>query len=152
LWNRTLALYLRRLARPEQLLAVPHQRGVLPFPRGLDDSQRQAFATLTLPLASARLRLDPEDSRGELVRAVLRAEGLELEQMKVRGSRALFFSRGERAALCVPSVLEGEAGDDERHPRRRKLRLTFELPRGSYATLIVKRLGCGLPLQEDRTS
>jgi tRNA(Glu) U13 pseudouridine synthase TruD len=30
--------------------------------------------------------------------------------------------------------------DDERHSGRRKLRLHFDLPRGSYATLIVKRL------------
>ena len=29
---------------------------------------------------------------------------------------------------------------DELHPGRRKLVLSFDLPRGSYATLIVKRI------------
>lgn len=143
LWNRTLVLQLRRLMRPEQLLAGEHKRGVLLFPRHLDAEQRQTLSALSLPLASARLKLDPADPRGELVRAVLHEEGLELEQMKVRGSRDLFFSRGERPALCLPAGLEGTANDDERSVGRRKVELRFELPRGSYATLIVKRLMAG---------
>ena len=140
LWNRTLALSLRGLAAPEQLLAVPMRRGPLPFHRGLEESQLRTLSELTLPLASARLKLEPEDSRGELVRKVLSEEGLELEQMKVKGSRDLFFSRGERPALCRPVDLTGIIEDDERHKGHRKLLLNFELPRGSYATLIVKRL------------
>ena len=78
-----------------------------------------------------------------LVREVLAGEGLELEQMKLKGFHKVFFSRGERAVLCLPRGLEGRAEDDERHPGRRKLLLSFELPRGAYATLIVKRLLAG---------
>src|SRR5262249_33611409 len=145
LWNRTLALFLRGFARPEQLVMVPFRRRSLPFPRGLDEEQRQKLASTALPLASARLKLPPDDPHAELLRGVLAEEGLTLEQMKVRGSRELFFSGGERAILCQPDGLRGDAEADERHPGRNKLRLTFDLPRGSYATLLVKRITIGLP-------
>jgi tRNA pseudouridine13 synthase len=60
--------------------------------------------------------------------------------MKLKGLREPFFSRGDRAALCVPAALHHAVEEDERHEGRRKLFLGFELPRGSYATLIVKRI------------
>ncbi len=60
----------------------------------------------------------------------------------------MFFGRGERAALCLPATIEGAAGPDELHAGRLKLRLQFDLPRGSYATVIVKRI-TRLELDED---
>jgi tRNA pseudouridine13 synthase len=140
LWNRTLALYLRQLARPEQLLSVCLRLGEVPFHHNLDAEQFQQLAGATLPLASARLKLDPDDPRGELVRAVVKDEGLELEQMKLKGFRAMFFSKGERSVLCLPRELSASAEADDLHPGRMKWQLAFELPRGSYATLLVKRV------------
>jgi tRNA pseudouridine13 synthase len=140
LWNRTLALWLRQLARPEQLLPVRLRLGEAPFYRGLDEEQFRRLEATMLPLASARLKLEEGDPRGELVSAVLREEGLELAQMKLKGFREMFFSRGERPALCLPRELEGTSAADERHTGRLKMQVAFELSRGSYATLIVKRL------------
>ena len=60
--------------------------------------------------------------------------------MQVRGVRELFFSRGERPALARVEALSPAWADDERHPSRRKLTLSFRLPRGSYATLVVKAI------------
>ncbi len=56
----------------------------------------------------------------------------------MRGVREMFFSRGDRAALCVPQGLTAVFADDDLHPRRLKATLAFDLPRGCYATLIVK--------------
>ncbi|MBI1917547.1 MAG: tRNA pseudouridine(13) synthase TruD [Planctomycetes bacterium] len=140
LWNRTLALFLRQLARPEQLLPVRLRLGEVPFHRHLDAEQFHHLAAATLPLASARLKLAPDDPRGELVRAVLKEEGLELEQMKLKGFREMFFSRGERSALCLPGKLLAFAEADDLHRGKMKWQLAFELPRGCYATLVVKRV------------
>jgi tRNA pseudouridine13 synthase len=145
LWNRMLARWLRERLRPEQLVTVALRLGEVPMHDGLDASQRRELADLALPLPSARIRLDEADARGELVRAVLAEEQLEVRDLQIRGIREMFFSRGERAALCLPSGLEGTVEVDERHPGRTKLTLTFELPRGSYATLIVKRLTASNP-------
>src|SRR5436309_2235185 len=140
LWNRTLALFLRQLARPEQLLPVRLRLGEVPFHRHLDAEQFRHLAGATLPLASARLKLAPDDPRGELVQAVLREEGLELEQMKLKGFREMFFSKGERSALCLPGKLLASAEADDLHRRKMKWQVAFELPRGCYATLVVKRV------------
>jgi tRNA pseudouridine13 synthase len=140
LWNRMLARWLEQRCRPEQLLRVRLRLGEVPFHRRLDAPQRSELAVLALPLPSARTKLDPADPRTELVKGVLAEEGLEPEQMKIKGIREMFFSRGERAALCMPERLTHEARPDERHPGRHQLVLAFELPRGAYATLIVKRI------------
>jgi tRNA pseudouridine13 synthase len=138
LWNHMLAHWLGTHLRPEQLRSVTLRLGDVPFHRGLDAEQLRDFATLELPLPSARLKLDETDPRAELVRNVLSQDGLELRQMQIKGIREMFFSRGERAALCVPRQLAHEFAEDERHRGREKLTLCFELPRGCYATLIVK--------------
>ena len=49
-------------------------------------------------------------------------------------------SKGDRPALSLPRNLSYETGQDEDHPGWQKLVLGFELARGSYATLLVKRL------------
>jgi tRNA pseudouridine13 synthase len=143
LWNRMLARRVEESCRPDQVVAVALKLGTLPMWRRLDDEQRRDFEGLTLPLPSARLKIDTTDPRAGLVQAVLAEEGLELKQMQVKGVRELFFSKGERPALCWPANLEAARAADELNAGREKLTLGFELPRGSYATLVVKRITVG---------
>jgi tRNA pseudouridine13 synthase len=140
LWNRMLARWVEGHCRPEQIVSVAVKLGRVPMWRHLDDEQRRELAGLALPLPSARLRPDPADPRVALAQAMLADEGLELRQMQVKGVRELFFSKGERPALCRPAQVEAAGADDELNAGRRKVMLGFELPRGSYATLVVKRV------------
>jgi tRNA pseudouridine13 synthase len=140
LWNRMLARWLEQHLRPDQLIHVRQRRGEVPMFRGLEDSQRLELAQLHLPLPSARIHLEPSDPRLALMTEVLAEEGLEPGQLKLKGFREMFFSKGERSALCLPTGLWQEAGADERHPGRQKLTFSCELPRGAYATLLVKRI------------
>lgn len=140
LWNRMLAVWLHQHCPPEELLSVDLKLGAVPFPRTLDEAQRAHVSELRLPLASARLHLEENDPHRALVDKILAEEGLELGQLKIKGVRELFFSKGERAGWCAVADLSHETGADEHNPGRRKLILQFELPRGSYATLLVKRL------------
>ncbi len=71
---------------------------------------------------------------------VVAAEGLELRQLRVKYPRDSFFSKGQRAAMTVPRGLTAIAETDELYPGRQKLRLSFDLPRGSYATIVIKHL------------
>jgi tRNA pseudouridine13 synthase len=146
LWNRMLARQLTDRLRPEQLRPVTLRLGVVPFHAGLDPEQQAALAALRLPLPSARLKLEPDDPRMAAVQSVLAEEGLELRDLQIRGVREMFFSKGERAALCVPAHLAHEAAADELQPKRSKLILSFELPRGCYATLLVKAATSAAPV------
>ncbi|HTU90116.1 MAG TPA: tRNA pseudouridine(13) synthase TruD [Gemmataceae bacterium] len=142
LWNRMLAGWLRMHLRPEQLRPVELRLGVVPFHQNVDAEQLHELSTLQLPLPSARSKLEEGDPRAELVHTVLAEEGVELREMQIKGIRRMFFSRGERAALCLPRDLTHELAPDENHRGRDKLTLGFELPRGSYATLFVKAIDC----------
>ena len=52
----------------------------------------------------------------------------------------VFFSKGTRPALFFAGNLTHTVAPDEIYPGRQKLRLGFELPKGAYATLVVKRV------------
>lgn len=140
LWNRMVARWLQAHLRPDQLVMMPLRLAAVPVHRELSDEQQKQLTQLELPLHSARMALDDADPRKPFFDAVLAEEGLTQEQLKLKGLRTMFFSKGERRALCVPAGLTAEAEADELHPGRQKLTLHFELPRGSYATLIVKRI------------
>jgi tRNA pseudouridine13 synthase len=140
LWNRMLAWWVRKTCRPEQLIPVRLRLGEVPMPRFLEAEQIAHLTDLQLPLPTARLPVDATDPRQEPMEVVLREEGIQRGQLKLKGFREMFFSKGERAAWCMPSHLECDTGPDERQTGQHKLTLAFELPRGCYATLIVKRI------------
>jgi tRNA pseudouridine13 synthase len=140
LWNRMLALWLRAQAPVADLVEVALKLGDVPMHRRLTPEALARLQALSLPLHSPRTRLDDADPRKPFFDQALAAEGVTLEQFKLKGLRDMFFSKGERKALCLPANLHAEPADDETRPGKRKLTLTFELPRGSYATLVVKRL------------
>ena len=143
LWNRMLAEWLRTKVPAGDLVAVRLRMGAFPMPVRLPEEVRAEWETLALPLPSARLRFDPGATWAAPLQKVLDEEGLSLDQIKLRGFRKPFFSKGDRAAALRPSALEHTTEPDERHPGRRKLWLAFELPRGAYATMVVKRITAG---------
>jgi tRNA pseudouridine13 synthase len=140
LWNRMLARWLRHHLRPDQLMFVDLRMGKVPMYRRLSEAQRLELEPLTLPLPTSRGEVDRADPRIALMERVLEEEGLTRDQLKVKGLREVFFSRGERAAWCLPEALQSSGGEDDKNARRRKLTLEFALPRGCYATLLVKRI------------
>ena len=111
--------------------------------RNLDESQMNTLRHLLLPLPSARLKIDVTDPRAEIIDEVLADEGFGLSEMKIRGMREPFFSKGEREALLMPAGLSFSIEADDLHPGETKLVLGFDLPRGCYATMIVKRVQAG---------
>jgi tRNA pseudouridine13 synthase len=140
LWNRMLGRWLREHLRLEQLFPVPLRLGELPMHRRLDEEQRATLSRLELPLPTARGIADEDDPRTTLMSAVLAEEELTRDQLKVKGLREVFFSRGDRPALCTLSELEFAAAADELNRGNHKLELRFTLSPGCYATLVVKRI------------
>ena len=140
LWNRLLATWLRQHCPADQLRPVALRLGEVPFHVGLVGDRLRELSALALPLMSSRLKLADDDLHAALVQTVVAEEGLTLRDLQVRGIREMFFSKGERQALCMPQGLTHNFAADELCSGKEKLLLAFDLPRGSYATLIVKRL------------
>lgn len=108
----------------------------MPFYRSLEEPQRRTLLAARIPFPSARAKIDDPAMKARMERAL----GDELRKMRIRHPKDSFFSRGERPALVMPAELSHESADDELYPPHRKLTLRFDLPRGSYATILVKRL------------
>jgi tRNA pseudouridine13 synthase len=139
-WNRMLARWLKQLCRPDQLFDVDLRLGDVPMYQGLSKDQLDRIRTQTLPLPSARLHLATDDPLLTLVNRVLEKDHIELRQMKLKHFREPFFAKGDRAVCFIPQELEAEPSSDELNPERQRLNLSFVLPRGCYATMLVKRL------------
>jgi tRNA pseudouridine13 synthase len=150
LWNHMLIGWLNEHVPGNDLIMVKLRLGEAPMPRRLAPDLRDELRALTLPLHSARNLLADNDPRKPYYDRVLADEGLKLEQFKLKSFRKLFFSKGDRSAWCFPRDPRAESASDEEHVRKKKLTLRFDLPRGSYATLVVKRITRGI-LGEDST-
>ena len=139
LWNRILSVWLQSACRPEQLVSVPLKLGAVPFFLKLDPDQQAQLHATELPLPSARLKPEPGPI-ATLMEDVLREFGMELRQVRVKYPRDSFFSKGSRRAVILVDKVDHIVAPDELQEGRQKVRLSFDLPRGSYATIFVKRL------------
>ena len=140
LWNKMLAKWLRDRVAPGQLLAMRSRMGDLPIPRSIPPESLNEWRELELPLPSARLKIEPGVPWATLVEEVMDEEGVPLDQMKLKALRKPFFSKGDRAAAVIPQGLKAESSKDDLNTGKLKMVLRFDLPRGSYATMIVKRV------------
>lgn len=110
LWNEEAAAIVRREVPRERRFEVMYRGGTLRFWRDLADDE---LGRRLVPFATFPL-----------------PAGL--------GVRA---SAGARRLGLAPAALEADADEpDEAFPERRRVRLRMELPRGTYATLVAKRL------------
>jgi tRNA pseudouridine13 synthase len=139
LWNELLARFLREACDPATLAEVPLDERCYPFFQGLDAPVLERLAAASLPLPSARLH-GIEESLRLLLEQVVGEAGLELRQVRIKYPRDSFFSKGIRPAVFRPADWSAQVASDELHAGRRKLLLAFELPRGCYATVLLKQL------------
>jgi len=139
LWNLFLAGWLERSTRPDQRVLVELKAGTFPFPRRLEPEQIQTLIGTTIFLPSSRNPL-PSGALREVMEGVLERFQLTWSGLRVKHLKDVFFSKGARACLVFPENLECHAIEDELYPGRRGLSLSFELGKGSYATIMVKRI------------
>lgn len=139
LWNLILARSIEQLTRPDQRIATLLKAGPLPFPCRLDAEQSNALRGWSIPLPSSRNEL-PEGPLRQVIEEVLAGYQLTWPDLRVRHLKDVFFSKGSRPALVFPEKLAGHVTDDEMHRGRKSLELSFELGKGSYATIMVKRI------------
>jgi tRNA pseudouridine13 synthase len=144
LWNRMLAAWLTNTLGTANLADVDLKLGRVPAPVRIPEEHRAAWDALTLPLPSARVKPEPDAPWAPLAEDVLKLEGLTLAELKVKGLQKPFFSKGDRRGCVHPANLSLAQEPDELNRGRVKLILHFELPRGSYATMLVKRVASEL--------
>ena len=134
-WNRTLAKWIEDKTPAKDRVDIETRLGSLPVPRTKID-----WDNLVLPLPSARWKPEADSPWLPYVEGVLAEDGLTLATMKVPGMHKPFFSKGDRPVCLKPKDITMEHDVDDQHLGLRKAILHFDLIRGSYATMVVKRL------------
>ena len=139
LWNEVLAALLADLKIP--LRQLEYSLGTLAFYDELTPTDAKFLSKLIIPAPGP----DAEFASERAARAtnqVLAREGLTLDQLELKMRiRGVFFKAYPRKAMVVPEHLKASPTEgDDLYPGRKKLVLSFFLPPGSYATMLIKRL------------
>jgi tRNA pseudouridine13 synthase len=135
LWNRALAAILKKLP---DTFEVEYAAGRHVFYRSLDPAAHDRLCELPLPLVTPSQKFEGEAA--EAITRVLAEEQVEPRHFRLKRLRKTFFGKGRRDAIVAPAALSADPADDDLNRGRKKLTLRFELPKGSYATILIKRL------------
>ncbi len=140
LWNRWLSAIIEARIELPQRTTIESDCGQLwvPAVQGTGDAiDIQWLESLELPLPSARQHEWSEDLFPHLENIMTNLE-MKVTEIRLKFPRDTFFSRGLRNAWLKVQDLHFDFEADEQNVDRKKLQLAFTLPRGAYATMIVK--------------
>ncbi len=139
LWNRAVARWIEQRLPPEERASARSPEGRLWFPQGAIPSPESWHGTFPLP--GARLAGVEHSEQRELYERILRRMDLRAEDLAIEGVPGFALKGEERELALVPRSLRVRPAEpDPLHRFKKLVRLSFELPRGAYATLVVRRL------------
>jgi tRNA pseudouridine13 synthase len=136
LWNEVL----RRMVAP----AIPGPYKIYPGKAGdyiFYTQVNQYLEDLIIPTPGAKAQMNDKHCE-EIYRQVLEDNGIVQAVFNKLKLRQAFFKSSPRKANVKPDDLSFSVSDDEIYPGKKKLVLRFSLPRGSYATMLIKRIFC----------
>jgi tRNA pseudouridine13 synthase len=134
LWNEILRRTVAPVI-PGPYKSYPGVAGDYFFYTRINDS----LEDLTLPLPGAKAKMN--DKHVEAVYCqVLENNGLKQPMFNKLKLRQAFFKSLPRKAIVIPENLSFSFFNDEIYKGKKKLILEFILPRGSYATMLLKRI------------
>lgn len=138
LWNELL----RRLIRLKGIgwASSPGREGNYLFWQFLDEKMRKYFHQLQLPTAASKMEF-PDETIKFLFLGLLKEKGLKPASFRTKVLRLVRFRSYFRPVAAFPLNFQiMSSGEDEIYPGCQKISFSFELGRGSYATMFIKRL------------
>lgn len=128
IWNECVKLLVKE--NSSESFQVKYEAGRLLFPK----TWKNKLKFDKLEMVSPDLKVDEEKMK--IISMVLRREGLKLEDLRIED---YFFKAHEREILIKPKNFSiSELENDEVNAGKKKVTISFELSKGSYATIILK--------------
>lgn len=138
LWNELL----RRLIKEKVkvLEEIKGVEGIYLFWRRLDDDSLFYMKNLEIPTSSAKMEFS-DDSIRLLHQEILKERDLKISSFRTEILTRVYFKSFMRKAAIIPDDIQIiDKGNDELHRGKMKMTISFFLPRGSYGTMLMKRL------------
>lgn len=149
IWNESVGHYLNRKLPPHRRSTSPYCGGRHVWPE-MPADEPQLELPETWPLVADTSRIEDEAVERAVAQA-LADERLDLSRFQIRGIEGCFFKHYERDLIVRPKDFKlGRPEPDEEREGRFKLGISFALPPGAYATLVIKRLFGRAPERPDR--
>jgi tRNA pseudouridine13 synthase len=142
LWNECVKAVLKKVLKHDQMYKIDYNVGDLVFYKDIRESQLKEVPE-TIRLIGPRM--DMTEAEEKVIGQVLNKEGLKLKDFDIQDKTGDFFGVRERFVIVHPTGFNiGEPQVDEMNDRGKKnilkITLSFELPKGSYATIVTKRI------------
>ena len=135
LWNETLSRFLAE--RPGDFFPVPLKTGPVLQYRTLPSEFFARLEGLSLPTVGPDMPPLPEDL-APVFSKLLAERGVRLSKFRLPEVEKAFFASFSRDCVVVPGGLKWKREEDDLFPGKTVLSLDFFLPRGSYATMMLK--------------
>jgi tRNA pseudouridine13 synthase len=142
LWNECIRNVLFRIVGKDNFFGVDYNVGTLFFYVTLSDDK---FKSIPKTFKTISADMKPTEFEKEIVDKVLLKEKVRLEDFDIKSETGNFFSSQERDIIVLPSdFMMSSPKVDELNDKGMKnifkIRISFTLPKGSYATVITKRI------------
>lgn len=139
LWNAVAAALVRSTPSDDLIPSSDVSHDGMIFPTAVHWTPERS--TLQLPMLCDSTEL--HGAWGRAAKEVLAADGLSIERLRVPGLRRPAFSEATRPLLATArdATVTAAEPDDMGRAGRLKRTIRFSLPRGAYATVLLRALG-----------
>jgi tRNA pseudouridine13 synthase len=142
LWNECIKELLRKASNMRYLYSVEYNLGSLLFYKRLTNEEMRRIPKTFQTISD---ELVPSDAERKIIEKVLAKEGVSIDEFKIKEVVGNFFKTRERQVILRPkdfhlSLPMIDELNDKGKGNRFKIVVKFELPKASYATIIIKRL------------
>lgn len=136
LWNEVLKNIILKLN--VKYYKVPYIAGEYYFYNSIPNHKRDILWNLKIPLLSPKIEL--EGIVRDAYHEVLEKEGIPSVKEFKTNVKGAIFKTVQRKAIIIPEGLNYLIEEDDIYHGRKKVKLSFFLPSGSYATVVLKRI------------
>ncbi|WP_456416114.1 tRNA pseudouridine(13) synthase TruD [Methanocaldococcus sp.] len=142
LWNECVKELLKSYIPKEDRIYYEYEAGTLMFYKKIDNEIFEMLKNKKFPTIAPDVEYNEQHK--EIIDKILKREGLSMEDLNNIGDFGRFIYT-ERKILSIPKNLNiGEFEEDELNKGKYKITLSYELEKGSYATIIIKRAFLGV--------
>ena len=142
LWNECVKELLKEGVETKKLYTVEYAIGALLFYTDLSEQEMNTILETFQTISETALFSEYEQ---RIVDRVLAKERLSLADFNIENETGNFFKTRPRQVLFIPtdfmiSKPEHDEVNSRGNNQRKKIQISFSLPKGSYATIVTKRL------------